>query len=62
MVVVKNILIDEDSLELVRMAAEDSGISTELMLRRIVQTWADGYNGAMKMYSSRLTEFERSLL
>lgn len=62
MVIAKNIMIDEDSLELVSMAAEDCGISRELMLRRIIQAWAVVYQENLKMYSSFLTEVERSLL
>ncbi len=43
MPVVRNVPIDEDTAEVIRMAAEDKGISDTLLIREILKAWADIY-------------------
>jgi hypothetical protein len=43
MTILRNVILDDDTLEVIRMFAEDNGISTTLAIRTILQEYAKAY-------------------
>lgn len=50
MVVIRNVLMDDDTAEQLHIAAEDAGISDTLMCRRVLQYWGAVFKETRRLY------------